>query len=144
MGSEGGVDGELSRRVHGQYWFPVGAGDLMFSNVYDNRDGTWTAVIEDYTLSRYKAVVYSGPPSQSSADWVVEAQAGSPLPSFTPSVDFSSAGWFVNYSGTEQVVDSSYAGTTWMLQVQRSGTCLTPSTLTDGTYNSSFTVRWGC
>jgi hypothetical protein len=103
----------------------VNNGDLIFSNQYDNLNGTWTASIQDLTTGAFASGLLSGAPDQNSADWITEA-LGSPVPSFNP-VNFQGF-WIYEGSSFDQNIDSP-AWVTWKSTMNLSPYCITPSAL---------------
>ena len=100
----------------------VNSNDTIFSDVYNNNNGTWTLLIENYTSGAYAIGTVGCCPDTRTAEWITEAQPGTPIPFFN-SVYFQTALFYVNGSSA-QPIDSTLAQTTWNIKLVRGSSCI--------------------
>ncbi len=126
-----------------QYWYGVHAGDLMFSDVFSNGNGTYTLVIDDYTTGQNISGTAGCCPDNSTGEWITEDPgAATPIPFFNQ-FQFTYSVFFINGLSYSNNIDSPYAQQTWDSKIVLGGSqCITPGGL--GADHQSFWMYWGC
>ncbi|MDQ2913291.1 MAG: G1 family endopeptidase [Chloroflexota bacterium] len=132
---------ELYPTAPAYFTIPVSSNDTIFSDVWETSPGTYNLMIQNYTTGQYALGSAGCCPDLKSAEWITEAQPGTPIPFFS-SVPFSQSFYYLRNNGTVQLINSPVAQTYWNVKLVNGSSCIHASSLFPD--NQSFSTGLGC